>query len=139
VRIAVSLLRVAAEDIPATARAALAEAPDSSAPGPSQKKRKAAYEAAFGTQPPVPQPNLPQTQAHAKAPASQARSQAGAAGGKSVTVVADEEDEVEEVIADDQPIEELYVTLRTKIVGVQYYSGVYRADMVLYAVICAVY
>ncbi len=33
------------------------------------------------------------------------------------------EDEVEEVVPEDQPIDELYFTMRTNVVGIQYYKG----------------
>lgn len=102
-RIAVSLRHVDARDIPATAKTTSVTAPLSSAsatasvPGPSQKKRKAAYEAAFGSQTSVPQLSLSQTpgqiQQQTKTPGSQVGSRVGSA--RQVIVV---EDEVEEVV-----------------------------------------
>ncbi|KAI0344734.1 hypothetical protein BDW22DRAFT_1354880 [Trametopsis cervina] len=111
IRIAVGLRRVDPRDIPESAKAPAASTSAASAsasgPGPSQKKRKAAFEAAYGSQPTLPQPP-------GGTSATQGTSRAEA-------IMLDDDDE--EVVPDDQPIDELYVTLRTNIVGIQYYKG----------------
>ena len=144
IRIAISLRRVDPGDIPPSAKAPLARTnsiPASQAsqgaststpitgtatgavstPGASQKKRKAAFEASFGSQPNVPQPSQSQTQAHAQVRPVVGTQVIGRGSHPSQAIVV--EDEVEEDVPDDQPIDELYCTFRTNIVGIQYYKG----------------
>ena len=108
-RIAVGLRRVDPQDVPESAKAKASPVASTSAPpGPSQKKRKAEFEAQYGTQP-------------------SSSSQAVRSQTQHLRQLVDHpiviDDDEEENVSDDTPIDELYVTLRTNIVGVQYYKG----------------
>jgi SWI/SNF-related matrix-associated actin-dependent regulator of chromatin subfamily A3 len=101
VRKAISARRVDPSDIPETARISQ---PDVS--GPSQKKRKAVAEASVGPSRPA-------------AVASSSRVQA-----PSATRVIDVDEELEnEEPQEEESVDELYCTMTTNIVGVQYYNG----------------
>lgn len=129
IRIAISLRRVDARDVPASAQAPLVPVSSgsvsASGPGPSQKKRKAAFQAAYGSQ-------KPSTAQPSQSQPSASTSQMGRNATQAIVV----EDEVEEVVPEDQPIDELYVTLRTSIVGVQYYKGMFSSRYVFGPFIC---
>ncbi|KAI0688029.1 SNF2 family N-terminal domain-containing protein [Cytidiella melzeri] len=125
VRIATGLRRVDHRDVPVSAKGPAApigasvSSSSASGPGPSQKKRKAAFEATFGSQSSAPQPS----QSHVRAEPQASASTQPATQIRNSTQAIVVEDEVEEVVPDDQPIDELYCTLRTSIVGIQYYKG----------------
>ena len=93
------LRRVDPADVPASARTAAA--------GPSQQKRKAEFQLAQLSQPSTPR-------------AGSSRVRATQAGPTATQIA---EDEVEEVVPEES-IDELYVMLRSNVVGVQYYQGV---------------
>lgn len=106
VRRAIANQRVDPSDIPSTAKAAPptiihATPSTSQAPAPSQKKRKAAIE----------QPASHLSSARPAVPATT----------HSMIHDVDEDDEV--TIIEPDPVDELYRTLSTSIVGVQYYKG----------------
>ncbi|KAI0093185.1 SNF2 family N-terminal domain-containing protein [Irpex rosettiformis] len=141
VRIAISLRRVNPQDVPPSAKAPASTTASQDASGsaaasiPSQKKRKAAFEASYRSQQGIPQPGQSQSQTPtlAQVPArvqmqmqtqsqSQTRPQATGRGSNASQAIV-VEDEVEEVVPDDQPIDELYVTMRINVVGIQYYEG----------------
>lgn len=126
IRMAVGLRRVDPRDVPASAKTPLpapAAASTSSAPpvatqspasqGPmSQKKRKAMFgasEAAAG--PSSSQRTVRLAQNRPLRPLT------------GVTRFQIEEDEVEEVVEQEESIDELYVMLKSSIVGIQYYKG----------------
>jgi SWI/SNF-related matrix-associated actin-dependent regulator of chromatin subfamily A3 len=95
IRTAISLRRVDPSDIPATART-----PQQAAP--SQKRRRAEFEASQAA----------------------SSSQASSSASSKPQLAAEEEEEVE-VIEAEQPDElyELYLSMPTDVVGVQYYKG----------------
>ena len=99
IRLAVGLRRVAEADIPESAKKAPAASSSDGAPGPSQKKRKATFEASYGS-----------SQPSASQPLRHQHSQ--------VIEIEEDEDQPEEESRD-----ELYCVLKTNIVGVQYYKG----------------
>ncbi|OAX42534.1 hypothetical protein K503DRAFT_847742 [Rhizopogon vinicolor AM-OR11-026] len=106
VRRAIANQRVDPADIPLTAKAAASTASHvipstSQPPAPSQKKRKATFEQAAHTNSQL-KPAVPVTN-------------------RSIIHDVDDDDEV--TILEPDPIDELYCTLRTSIVGVQYYKG----------------
>ncbi|KZT00465.1 uncharacterized protein LAESUDRAFT_553779 [Laetiporus sulphureus 93-53] len=114
IRMAIGLRRIDTADIPESAKAPnavnTADAASSSQ-GPSQKKRKAAAEAAtpvsqLSSQQPQPGPSQPLRHL-TQNPASQ-------------TIEDEQDDDVVEI---EDPKDELYCTLKTSIVGVQYYKG----------------
>ncbi|KAH8108075.1 SNF2 family N-terminal domain-containing protein [Cristinia sonorae] len=120
IRLAIGLRRVDPADIPLSAKAGVTGTigvapPTPATPGPSQKKRKAAFEAAkaaaSGSQSSPssssqPAPPAPQVLRHVIPTATQIA-----------------EDEVEEDVPQDESVDELLVTMRTNVVGVQYYKG----------------
>lgn len=109
---AVGLRRIAPTDIPETAKthrpgSDIATVPPST-PGPSQKKRKAAaIMASNSSQPSSSRPGPSQPLRHVIRPEGYRRFE-------------EEEDEVNEV---EEIKDELYVVLKTSIVGIQYYKG----------------
>ncbi|OSX66693.1 hypothetical protein POSPLADRAFT_1131555, partial [Postia placenta MAD-698-R-SB12] len=112
IRMAVGLRRIAPADIPETAKthrpgSDIATSPPST-PGPSQKKRKAAaIMASNSSQPSSSRPGPSQPLRHVIRPEGYRRFE-------------EEEDEVNEV---EEIKDELYVVLKTSIVGIQYYKG----------------
>ncbi|TBU43646.1 SNF2 family N-terminal domain-containing protein [Dichomitus squalens] len=111
IRLAVGLGRIDSADIPASAKG-----PALSTPGPSQKKRKLQYESSSASQntPPIPsQPSYSQPSS-----SQPLRSISGPPLSQLSRLAEEIEDEPEEENRD-----ELYVMLRTSIVGVQYYKG----------------
>ncbi|KAI0743822.1 SNF2 family N-terminal domain-containing protein [Daedaleopsis nitida] len=118
IRLAVSLRRVDSADIPSTAKD-----PALSTPGPSQKKRKLQYEASLtssqNTPPSSSQPSSSQP------PSSQPLRRIS---GPPLSQIRQPVEEVEtEDILDEETKDEMYVVLRTSIVGVQYYKGLVGA------------
>ncbi len=110
IRLAVGLRRVDPSDVPETAKG-IATGDGNAGPGPSQKKRKAAFEAAMASSQGSSQ--------HRTQPASSQGPRQIA--GPSVSQFPAE---VEEVIPEqDEIIDELYCSYNTNIVGVQYYKG----------------
>lgn len=111
IRMAIALRRVDPADIPASAKAApnTTGAPPTpvSSQGPSQKKRKAAFEAAQAAVVSTP----------ARTPAPQALRHLI----PTATQIA--EDETVEDVAQEESIDELIVSMKASIVGVQYYKG----------------
>ncbi|KAI0730200.1 SNF2 family N-terminal domain-containing protein [Fomitopsis betulina] len=117
IRLAVGLRRIDPADVPATAKGhgslpGLSSTPSSSqprpeasalAPGPSQKKRKAAFEAAMITQPSASQPSASQ-------PLRRLSDQF-------------EEEQNNAVIDVDDAQDELYCMTKVPVVGLQYYTG----------------
>lgn len=102
--------RIDAADIPETAKVGLKKN-ENAAPGPSQAKRKAAFEAAKassqGSQSRASQPSSSQGPRRLPAPTA---SQIAA--------------EVEEVIPEqEEVIDELLCSFHTNVVGIQYYEG----------------
>lgn len=100
IRKAISTRRVDPSDIPESAKIS-----QPGVPGPSQKKRKAESEAPVAPSRPA---NL--ASSHAQAPSA-------------ARVI-----DVDEEVDDDEPqeeeaIDELYCTMTTNVVGVQYYNG----------------
>lgn len=109
IRLAVGLRRVDPADIPASANAPVAASAAPSTPGPSQKKRKAAFEAVGATASP-----------------SRTRAPASAQPVRHIvepTATQIAEDEAVEEVAQDESVDELIVSMRASIVGVQYYKG----------------
>jgi SWI/SNF-related matrix-associated actin-dependent regulator of chromatin subfamily A3 len=109
VRRAIANQRVDPADIPLSARAAaptIAHVTPSTSQAPAlrQKKRKAAFDQAAHT-----------------------NSQSGSAGpavpATTRSIIHDIDDDDEVTIIEPDPVDELYCTLRTSIVGVQYYKG----------------
>ncbi|PIL34185.1 transcription factor [Ganoderma sinense ZZ0214-1] len=113
VRLAVGLRRIDSADVPATAKD-----PALSTPGPSQKKRRLQYEASFGSQ------NSPPSSSQPSSSQPSSSQPLRRISGPPLSQIAQP---VEEVEIEDEPEEEsrdeLYVMLRTSIVGVQYYKG----------------
>jgi hypothetical protein len=106
VRQAIANQRVDPADIPLTAKAAAPTISHvipstSQPPAPSQKKRKAAFEQAAHTNSQL-KPAVPVT---------------------TRSIIHDVDDDDEVTILEPDPVDELYCTLRTSIVGVQYYKG----------------
>jgi SWI/SNF-related matrix-associated actin-dependent regulator of chromatin subfamily A3 len=109
VRRAIANQRVDPADIPLSARAAaptIAHVTPSTSQAPAlrQKKRKAVFDQAAHT-----------------------NSQSGSAGpavpATTRSIIHDIDDDDEVTIIEPDPVDELYCTLRTSIVGVQYYKG----------------
>ncbi|THH01126.1 hypothetical protein EW026_g1525 [Hermanssonia centrifuga] len=104
IRIAVGLRRVDPVDVPESAKRIVAglnngaSSSTSAAPAPTQKKRKATFDAQPGP--------------------SQPRATQGPSASQLV-----EDDEIEEIVPEEESRDELYVMLKTNIVGVQYYKG----------------
>ncbi len=104
IRIAVGLRRVDPVDVPESAQRIVAglnngaSSSTSAAPAPTQKKRKATFDAQPGP--------------------SQPRATQGPSASQLV-----EDDEIEEIVPEEESRDELYVMLKTNIVGVQYYKG----------------
>ncbi|KAH9941011.1 SNF2 family N-terminal domain-containing protein [Amylocystis lapponica] len=101
IRLAVGLRRIDPSDVPDSAKvqappSASAPSAEVEAPGPSQKKRKAAFEATYGSSQPLRRPT----------------------SSRPIEIEDDEEEPVEEESRD-----EMYCMLKTNIVGVQYYKG----------------
>ncbi|GBE78013.1 hypothetical protein SCP_0108950 [Sparassis crispa] len=121
VRIAVGLRRVDPSDVPESAKVPKTLAGDvhtipspnaPETPGPSQKKRKAAFEAATGA-------SLTPTQASSsQEPGPQSHRRISQQVSSEVIEIEDDEEVVEE-----EPKDELYCMMKTSIVGVQYYKG----------------
>ncbi|KAJ6625516.1 SNF2 family N-terminal domain-containing protein [Mycena sp. CBHHK59/15] len=104
IRAAISRRRVDPNDIPATAKTTVEVPAEVSNPANSQKKRKAAFEAT----------------------ASQASSSvAWSADGTHVPAM--EGEALEEEVAEVEVADELYVSMKTNVVGVQYYKGLVGA------------
>ncbi|RPD63881.1 hypothetical protein L227DRAFT_542891 [Lentinus tigrinus ALCF2SS1-6] len=112
VRLAVSLRRVDSADIPATARD-----PALSAAGPSQKKRKLQYEASLNASQNTP----PSSQPSSSQPSSSQPLRR--ISGPPMSQIAQLVEEPEEDVPEEESRDELYVMLKTAIVGVQYYKG----------------
>ena len=127
---AVGLRRVDPQDVPDSAKrtGVATSSAVASQPGPSQKKRKAESEAQHGTQ--------PNARPLAPSQALNTQTQHLRQLVNHPIVIddgTDDEDEPEDAVA-----EELYVTLRTNVVGVQYYTGtwpVYPQKCLLNAVL----
>ncbi len=127
VRLAVGLRRVDPEDVPTTAKV---PDPVLSTPGPSQRKRKLQYEASFGasqgTPPSSSQPALSQAPSSSHPPSSQPlRRIFGLPAGMSYPPRVEEE--VAEEVVEEESRDELYLMLKTSIVGIQYYKGPYSS------------
>ncbi|KAI0633366.1 SNF2 family N-terminal domain-containing protein [Trametes polyzona] len=118
IRLAIGLRRIDPEDVPQTAKGS---DPSLSTPGPSQRKRKAQYEASQGTPPASSQPILSQPPSSQPSSSQPLRRISGLPAGASFSQRVEEE-EVEDV-PEEEAIDELYVMLKTSIVGVQYYKG----------------
>ncbi|KAL1942554.1 hypothetical protein VTO73DRAFT_6156 [Trametes versicolor] len=123
IRLAVGLRRVDPEDIPTTAKV---PDPVLSTPGPSQRKRKLQYEASFGasqgTPPSSSQPALSQAPSSSQPPSSQPlRRISGLPAG--MPYLQRVEEEVVEEVVEEESRDELYLMLKTSIVGIQYYKG----------------
>ncbi|KAK0504709.1 SNF2 family N-terminal domain-containing protein [Armillaria luteobubalina] len=106
IRKAVSERRVDPADIPPSAQTVKSTSIKASTTSiPSQKKRKARQEAASGSQRPASSAQVPATliRPPSSAPVDE-------------TLVADE-------ISEEEPADELYSTMRTNVVGLQYYKG----------------
>ncbi|CAL1707747.1 unnamed protein product [Somion occarium] len=125
IKIAVGLRRVDPADVPASAKpepAPQAQAAKqangaSTSAGPSQKKRKATFETQSGPSSSQPSSSQPS--------ASQSRSPVSR-GLRRITVPTATQLAEDEIIEDTGPeevIDELYCSLKTSIVGVQYYKG----------------
>lgn len=110
VRLAVGMRRVDPSDVPDSAKG-VAAGEGSAGPGPSQKKRKAAFEAAMAS----------------SQGSSQRRTQPSSSQGPrqiSGPSASQFPREVEEEIPEQEQItDELYCSYNTNIVGVQYYTG----------------
>lgn len=100
---AIGLRRVDFADVPASAKASLTAA------GPSQAKRKAAFEAK-------------QAAAGSSQPSGSSSQQRPGHLAHAPTAAEIEEDEVVEVVPEES-IDELYTMFNTNVVGVQYYKG----------------
>ncbi|KAI0049881.1 hypothetical protein FA95DRAFT_1588021 [Auriscalpium vulgare] len=87
-----------------------------SGPGPSQKKRKAMYEAQFGAS----QPSMTQPTATGSSSYHGVRRPNAPAG-------TTWEEGAEDDQPDAEPIDELYCTMVSKVVGIQYYNGLVDA------------
>lgn len=125
IRLAVGLRRVDPEDVPTTAKV---PDPVLSTPGPSQRKRKLQYEASFGasqgTPPSSSQPALSQAPSSSQPPSSQPlRRISGLPAGMAYPQRVEEE--VVEEVVEEESRDELYLMLKTSIVGIQYYKGSY--------------
>lgn len=107
------LRRVDSADIPATAKD-----PVLSTLGPSQKKRRLQYEASFGSQ------NSPPSSSQPSSSQPSSSQPLRRISGPPLSQIAQP---VEEIDMEDEPEEEsrdeLYVMLKTSIVGIQYYKG----------------
>ena len=107
------LRRIDSADIPATAKG-----PVLSTPGPSQKKRRLQYEASFGSQ------NSPPSSSQPSSSQPSSSQPLRRISGPPLSQIAQP---VEEMDMEDEPEEEsrdeLYVMLKTSIVGIQYYKG----------------
>lgn len=108
------LRRVDSVDIPPTAKD-----PILVAPGPSQKKRKLQYEASLGASQNTP-PSSSQPRSSQPSSSQSLRRISGAP--LSQIRQTSEESEAED-IPEEESRDEVYVWLRTSIVGVQYYKG----------------
>lgn len=124
VRIAVGLRRVDPGDVPATAKPP-GTASSSAIPqaGPSQKKRKAEFEALHGTGP--TQSTAGPSQSTSQTLKTQTQHLRQLVNQPMIIDVVDIDDDV----ADDAPLDELYLTLRTNVVGVQYYKGMLAGSL----------
>ncbi|KAI0356200.1 hypothetical protein OH77DRAFT_1423798 [Trametes cingulata] len=122
IRLAIGLLRVDPSDVPPTAKAVDAAL---STPDPSQRKRKAQYEASLaasqGTPPSSSQPSLSQPSSSQPPSSQPLRRISGLPAGVSFSQPV-YEDEAED-LPEEESRDELYVMLKTSIVGVQYYKG----------------
>ncbi|CDO69292.1 hypothetical protein BN946_scf184976.g11 [Trametes cinnabarina] len=120
IRLAVGLRRVDPADIPPTAKAQ-----DSafSTPGPSQRKRKFRYEASLsqGSPPTSSQSFVPPPSSSQPSLSQPLRRISGLSPGIPYSQRYQEE-EVED-IPEEESRDELYVMLKTNVVGVQYYKG----------------
>ncbi len=113
IRKAVSERRVDPADIPPSAQTVKSTSINASAASiPSQKKRKALQEAVSGSQRPAPSSQQPASSA--LLPATSARPPPSTPVDE--TLAADE-------IPEEEPADELYSTMRTNVVGLQYYKG----------------
>ncbi|KII92184.1 hypothetical protein PLICRDRAFT_133581 [Plicaturopsis crispa FD-325 SS-3] len=103
-------------DIPASAKAPAAAAPAPSAtPAMSQKKRKAAFEAAHpSSQATAPSSSQPSSSQPLRPLAPPTASQYA-------------EEEIEQDVPEEEARDELYCTMSTSVVGVQYYNGLVGA------------
>lgn len=123
IRFAVGLRQVDPKDVPPSAKTPATAGPSAAKAGPSQLKRKAEFEAKYGSQQPAASKSIP-SQSKAQALSTQTQHLRGLVN-KPIIV----DDEEEENVPDDAPIDELYVTSRTNIVGVQYYKGESRCGV----------
>ncbi|KAI0675019.1 SNF2 family N-terminal domain-containing protein [Trametes maxima] len=132
IRLAVSLRRIDPDDVPPSAKVA---DPALSTPGPSQRKRKAQYEASLSasqgsppnssqpglSQPSLSQPSLSQSSSSQPPSSQPLRRMSGLPPGMPYSQPVEEE-YVEEVL-EEETRDELYLMMKTSIVGVQYYKG----------------
>ncbi|KAI0779816.1 SNF2 family N-terminal domain-containing protein [Fomes fomentarius] len=114
IRLAVQLRRVNSVDIPPTAKD-----PILVAPGPSQKKRKLQYEASLGAS-----QNTPPSSSQPRSSQPSSSQPLRRTSGPPLSQIRQTVEEVEvEDIPEEESRDEVYVWLRTSIVGVQYYKG----------------
>ncbi|KAI0702988.1 SNF2 family N-terminal domain-containing protein [Cerioporus squamosus] len=113
IRIAVSLRRVDSADVPATAKD-----PALSAPGPSQKKRKLQYEASLNAS-----QNTPPSSSQPSSSQPSSSQPLRRISGPPLSQITQTVEEPEEDVPDEESRDELYVMLKTAIVGVRHYKG----------------
>ncbi|KAI0334969.1 hypothetical protein GY45DRAFT_967409 [Cubamyces sp. BRFM 1775] len=122
VRLAIGLRRIDPSDIPASAKT---PDPALSTAGPSQRKRKAQYEASMaasqGSPPGSSQPGLPPSSSSQPSSSQPLRRVSGLPPGASLPQRLEEED-IED-FPEEESRDELYVMLKTNVVGIQYYKG----------------
>ncbi|TFK94573.1 hypothetical protein K466DRAFT_509225 [Polyporus arcularius HHB13444] len=113
IRIAVSLRRVDSADIPATAKdLALSTA------GPSQKKRRLQYEASLNAS-----QNTPPSSSQPSSSQPSSSQPLRRISGPPLSQITQTVEEPEEDVPEEESKDELYVMMKTAIVGVQYYKG----------------
>ncbi|KAH9892824.1 SNF2 family N-terminal domain-containing protein [Cubamyces lactineus] len=122
IRLAIGLRRVDPSDIPASAKTA---DPALATTGPSQRKRKAQYEASLAASqsslPSSSQSGLPPPYSSQPSSSQPLRRISDLPPGVSLPQRL-EEDEVED-FPEEESRDELYVMLKTNVVGIQYYKG----------------
>ena len=99
--------------------------------GPSQKKRKLQYEASFGSSQNAP-PSSSQPSS-SQPPSSQPLRRIS---GPPLSQITQQVEEIEDDEPEEEAKDELYVQMKSSIVGVQYYKGII-GSVYIYASVCS--
>ena len=118
IRLAIGLRRVDSADIPASAKATEAVL---ATPGPSQKKRKLQYDLSSSQNTPPASSQPSSSQPSSSQPLRRI-------SGPPLSQITQHVEEIEDDEPEPEAKDELYVMLRTSIVGIQYYKGAFYLD-----------